>query len=109
MPWKPDGSWKHYIYGDVIDANVAGYHVGLIILHGEHAEKAAVVNRDFYEITQKQVDTNDPTFKFAKIEMPCGETKIYRTLEDVPTKNKKCPCGNPRHWLVRYVYVPEGE
>lgn len=26
----------------------------------------------------------------------------YRTEEDVPTHSVPCPCGNPKHWLIKY-------
>jgi hypothetical protein len=37
------------------------------------------------------------------IVMPCGETFTLATANDVPDHDLPCPCGNPRHWLVRLV------
>lgn len=35
------------------------------------------------------------------IVMPCGEMIEYTSWADVPRHDVPCPCGNPRHWLVK--------
>jgi len=35
-------------------------------------------------------------------EMPCGETVVYETPDDVPLIDVPCPCGDPDHWLVKW-------
>ena len=37
------------------------------------------------------------------IEMPCSQTVRYKTFEDIPLEDVPCPCGNPGHWLVKWV------
>ncbi len=37
-----------------------------------------------------------------EIEMPCGNTMPLRTTEDIPDADVPCPCGDERHWLVKY-------
>ncbi len=39
------------------------------------------------------------------IEMPCGQRLIYWKLEEIPFFDTPCPCGDPRHWLVKYEEV----
>ncbi len=36
------------------------------------------------------------------IDMPCGRTVNYQTYEDIPAESTPCPCGNPKHWLIKY-------
>lgn len=28
--------------------------------------------------------------------------RIYQTEEDIPSESVPCPCGNPKHWLIKY-------
>ena len=41
-------------------------------------------------------------FPFAQV-MPCGEIVTIRTVDDIPTEDTKCPCGDPNHWVVKWV------
>ena len=34
---------------------------------------------------------------------PCGSTVSYKTYDDIPETDVPCPCGNPKHWLIRYL------
>ena len=45
----------------------------------------------------------DPEAPYAVITMDCGEEKTYRRIEDIPTEDVPCPCGNPNHWIVKWV------
>ena len=36
------------------------------------------------------------------IKMPCGIVAEYKTWDDIPQKDTPCPCGNPKHWLIRF-------
>ena len=45
----------------------------------------------------------DSAFHFCTITMPCGNVVSYKTFEDIPRQDTPCPCGDPKHWLVRYV------
>lgn len=40
-------------------------------------------------------------------EMPCGETLTYETPDDVSLKDVPCPCGDPNHWLVKWINQEE--
>lgn len=33
----------------------------------------------------------------------CGGSVDYVTEPDIPYHSVPCPCGNPKHWLIRYV------
>ena len=33
---------------------------------------------------------------------PCGEQVLYKTWDDIPDKDVKCPCNNPKPWLIKY-------
>ena len=35
------------------------------------------------------------------ISMPCGNEVRYKTLDDIPTVDTPCLCGNPNHWFVK--------
>ena len=32
----------------------------------------------------------------------CGGSVDYATEADVPYHSVPCPCGNPKHWLIKY-------
>jgi len=42
-------------------------------------------------------------FPIVGVVMPCGEVINYKTFEDIPLHDVPCPCGNPNHWLVKWV------
>ena len=35
--------------------------------------------------------------------MPCGQSVKYESLSDIPKEDTPCPCGNSKHWLVKYL------
>ncbi len=37
------------------------------------------------------------------VQMPCGVPRIFLTAQDVPLESLPCPCGQPGHWLVKYL------
>lgn len=39
--------------------------------------------------------------EFWEINMPCGEKYVY-AINEVPTENVPCRCGDPKHWAVKY-------
>ena len=39
--------------------------------------------------------------------LPCGNAIMFKRASDVPRSNVPCPCGDPMHYLVAYVKVPE--
>lgn len=32
----------------------------------------------------------------------CGGQADYKTEADIPYHSVPCPCGNPKHWLIKY-------
>ena len=36
------------------------------------------------------------------IAMPCGQERVFRETEDIPTGDLSCPCGNEGYYLIRY-------
>lgn len=34
--------------------------------------------------------------------LPCGNTYSVDSVEQLPQDNLPCPCGDPKHWFVRY-------
>ncbi len=47
---------------------------------------------------------------FLSIKMPCGakfELKTFGEVINLPIKDIPCPCGNPNHWFIRYIYIQE--
>lgn len=37
------------------------------------------------------------------VSMPCGQSVAYMKQEDFPRDTVRCPCGDARHWMVKYV------
>jgi hypothetical protein len=37
------------------------------------------------------------------VQMPCGGRVEYKTKADIPATSVPCPCGDPTHWLIKYV------
>lgn len=38
-----------------------------------------------------------------EITPPCGVGTIaFNAVEDIPTSDAACPCGDPTHWIVKY-------
>ena len=37
------------------------------------------------------------------IELDCGNAVDYKTFDDIPNEDVPCPCGNPKHWFIRYM------
>ena len=36
------------------------------------------------------------------IKLSCGHQVVYKTEDDIPDHDVPCPCGDPRHWMIRY-------
>jgi hypothetical protein len=34
--------------------------------------------------------------------MSCGQRKTVGGIEDIPSFDVPCPCGNTNHWIVKY-------
>lgn len=41
---------------------------------------------------------------YLTIEAPCGNVCIFVTLDDIPDESVPCPCGNPKHWMIKYGF-----
>jgi len=35
----------------------------------------------------------------------CQSEVEYQTPDDVPVEDMPCPCGNPRHWLIKWQEI----
>lgn len=35
--------------------------------------------------------------------LPCGSEAVFNSADDIPLKDTPCPCGDGRHWLVKYA------
>jgi hypothetical protein len=35
------------------------------------------------------------------IQMPCGASVTYKTLDEIPVEDVPCTCGNPHHFFVK--------
>jgi hypothetical protein len=43
---------------------------------------------------------------YPKLTMPCGE---ICAIQELPTEDIHCPCGNPSHFFVKYILAPYNE
>jgi hypothetical protein len=49
-------------------------------------------------------------YKFPQIlYMSCGHKQKVDSIEDVPSVDTPCPCGNPKHWIVKYELEGGGQ
>jgi hypothetical protein len=39
----------------------------------------------------------------ASIKMPCGNVFSLDDISKLPKTDTPCPCGDPSHWLVKYI------
>jgi hypothetical protein len=39
---------------------------------------------------------------YLSINMPCGSHVEYKTPNDIPDEDVPCPCGDPKHWMIKY-------
>ncbi len=56
------------------------------------------------EMVRAEGSTRLREFFPLRTELPCGNVAEYQTLDDVPMTDVPCPCGDPAHWFVRYIY-----
>jgi hypothetical protein len=42
---------------------------------------------------------DDPVLK---VDMPCGQTITFPTIEDITNRSMRCPCGNKDHWVIKF-------
>ena len=47
----------------------------------------------------------DPSKPLWELRMPCGNVSRYGNPDDFPLEDVPCPCGDPKHWLVRWVEI----
>lgn len=59
--------------------------------------------KSILEHFRKQGKEPMPGSPFLTIEMPCGKVVQYQTFADIPSEDVPCPCGDPKHWVVRYT------
>ena len=39
----------------------------------------------------------------------CGGRAVYRTADDIPLVDVPCPCGDPNHWLIKWINLEESD
>jgi len=44
----------------------------------------------------------NPDLPLLSITAPCGCAVHYRSFDEIPEVDVPCPCGNPRHTMIRY-------
>ena len=44
----------------------------------------------------------EPSLPLVRIVMPCGERIAYSTFKEMPKRSVRCPCGDKKHWLLKY-------
>jgi len=37
------------------------------------------------------------------VRMPCGNEQRFDSFSDLPVEDISCPCGNPDHYIVRFI------
>ena len=52
-------------------------------------------------LTDEQMETSP----FLTITLDCGKKVIYQTFQDIPNEDVPCPCGNPKHWLLKFKEI----
>ena len=60
------------------------------------------VLRDFFRRRESgEVSRSAPLFH---VHLPCGESRSYPTVDDVPSVSERCLCGRVDypHWFIRY-------
>ncbi len=69
--------------------------------------------RTFWDIVRRQWRKQAnyrPLPYLVNVALPCGNRAIWRKWDEIPKHNTPCPCGDPRHWLIKYVHrLPETE
>jgi len=53
------------------------------------------------EVLSQWAERQDFPFPFT-CTLPCGHVVTYATAADIPLFDTPCPCGDGRHWLVKY-------
>jgi len=43
------------------------------------------------------------------VSMPCGQVHVFTGAADVPLVDTPCPCGDPKHWIVRVTVTGNGQ
>ena len=67
--------------------------------YGIHLRRVVLVPRRAYlRVFRNSHGDMMPVF----VSMPCGELMEVYTWDSIPLVDTPCPCGNPRHWLVKW-------
>lgn len=45
------------------------------------------------------------TFPYTVL-MPCGQSVVWQTQDDIPDHSVPCPCGRDGHWIIKFKRVP---
>jgi len=49
-----------------------------------------------------ELKTGKPLLEVA---MPCGKAVVFQTADDLPQDTLMCPCGNPKHYIIKYTWI----
>ena len=67
------------------------YGIYLALQHGETVR----------ELLERSVTFALPSMYPVIINMPCGESFECKSLDDFPTTDELCTCGNPLHYFIK--------
>ena len=51
----------------------------------------------------KELQRKRGSIGYFEITMPCGYSRVFREPDDIPHEDLPCPCGDSKHWLIRYT------
>ena len=73
----------------------------IITLDSKQKEISGLAIKDQREGFYGIYFVGDTNKHFWEIECPCGEKVRYR-INELPEVDTQMPCGNPKHWAVKY-------
>ena len=50
-----------------------------------------------------------PDYDLLEISMECGGHAVYHRGENIPLVDVPCPCGDPNHWLIKWIELEESD
>lgn len=91
---------REFLRGGILGMlGVAGWE-GVKAILPEPLNRQQVLSLDQENLSEELIDlviSNDET-----------ECYLFASIEDIPLYDVPCPCGNPRHWLVKCVTTVKG-
>jgi hypothetical protein len=87
---------------DVKLSEAIGILISVVDVKGKIAPRDHLIYEILNEVYSKRKKVDD-AFVFLSITMPCGQKVEYEKSSDIPFESVPCPCGDPKHWLIKYV------